>query len=483
MMPVGSTPLLAERRFLMLLGRKLDGETSYDTEIEGTIPGDLRGTLYRVGPGLFERAGVAKHHLLDGDGMVHRFAIRDGGISYANRFVRTEKFVAEEAAGAWLYPTWSARAPGGILANIGLSKMRSQAGITVHQAAGRLLACDEVGLPWEIDPDDLSTRGEANVCGTSGVLVRQGKLVLKAHSRIDGETGQWTQLGCVHGRTMSLQVIVCEKDGTVLAQRSHVMPRQVYFHDFLATPRYVVVVLHPCFLAPPKFVAGLKSFIDCLRWQPERGAVIAVIDKTSDEPPLFIDAPASYMWHGFNAYERGAELVMDWIGYAEPDHFIGPEPALAVLLAGREGYARAPGILRRSVIDLGNGRATEEIVASESLEFPAIDPRLSCHGHRFGYATTGMAGDIFHDGLLRVDVESGEVRSFRFGRDVHLAEPVFAARDGHDGWLLATGLDGRSGRSFLAIFDAARISDGPVARAWLRHHMPATFHGAWVAEL
>lgn len=482
-MAIDQSTLPADHRFLMLLGRTLDSEACYDAEIEGSIPDDLRGTLYRVGPGLFERAGISKHHLLDGDGMVHRFAIRDGGIAYSNRFVRTAKFVEEEKANAWIHPTWSARAPGGILANMGLSKMRSQAGITIRPAAGRLLASDEVGLPWEIDPESLATMGEANVCGTSGVLVRQGKLLLKAHSRIDGESGQWTQLGCTYGRTMSLQVIVCDKDGSVLAQRSHQMPRQVYFHDFLATARYVVVVLHPCMLSPPAFIAGISSFIDCLRWLPERGAVIAVIDKASDEPPLFIESAASYMWHGLNAYERGSELVVDWIGYTEPDHFIGPEPALSVLLQGRQGQARAPGILRRSVIDLRNGRATEEILASESMEFPAIDPRFSCRSYRYGYATTGIARTIFHDGLLRIDMESGQICSFRFGEKVHVGEPVFAAGDEEDaGWLLATGLDGWTGRSFLAIFDARNLAAGPVARAWLRHHMPATFHGSWVAQ-
>jgi all-trans-8'-apo-beta-carotenal 15,15'-oxygenase len=33
----------------------------------------------------------------------------------------------------------------------------------------------------------------------------------------------------------------------------------------------------------------------------------------------------------------------------------------------------------------------------------------------------------------------------------------------------------------LAVFDARRVEDGPVARVRLRHHLPVSFHGWWEA--
>ncbi len=47
------------------------------------------------------------------------------------------------------------------------------------------------------------------------------------------------------------------------------------------------------------------------------------------------------------------------------------------------------------------------------------------------------------------------------------------------GWLLVELYDGDSRRSSLAILDAARIEDGPVARVLLDHHVPISFHGYW----
>jgi all-trans-8'-apo-beta-carotenal 15,15'-oxygenase len=49
------------------------------------------------------------------------------------------------------------------------------------------------------------------------------------------------------------------------------------------------------------------------------------------------------------------------------------------------------------------------------------------------------------------------------------------------GWLLCEVLEGRSEKSFIAVFDAAHLQDGPVAKAWLRHHLPMSFHGWWQA--
>ena len=94
-----------------LLATNLDSEYDYIAEVEGTIPTTLRGCLYRNGPGLFERDGFRKATLLDGDGMIQAIEIGDGKVRYRNRFVRTDKYLAEQEAGRFLMPTWTTRAP------------------------------------------------------------------------------------------------------------------------------------------------------------------------------------------------------------------------------------------------------------------------------------------------------------------------------------------------------------------------------------
>lgn len=66
-----------------------------------------------------------------------------------------------------------------------------------------------------------------------------------------------------------------------------------------------------------------------------------------------------------------------------------------------------------------------------------------------------------------------------------VTEPIFVPRPGttaeDDGWLLALCHDGSKQRAFLAVYDARRIADGPIARAWFDHQVPITFHGTFAA--
>ena len=106
--------------------------------------------------------------------------------------------------------------------------------------------------------------------------------------------------------------------------------------------------------------------------------------------------------------------------------------------------------------------------------------------HRFGYLATGnLAASWFHDGILRIDAETGERHAFRFGPGYYVGEPIFAPdpastrEDG--GWLVCEVLEGRAERTFMAVFDAAHVEAGPIARVQLRHHLPISFHGWWEA--
>ncbi len=89
------------------MGESLTTAYDYHAAKSGKPPPTLNGTLYRNGPGLFDRDGYRKRHLLDGDGMIQAFDFADGRVRNRNRFVRTEKFVEESRAGAFLYPTWT----------------------------------------------------------------------------------------------------------------------------------------------------------------------------------------------------------------------------------------------------------------------------------------------------------------------------------------------------------------------------------------
>ncbi len=75
---------------------------AFDLEIEGELPRELNGALYRIGPNPHFKP-LGRYHWFDGDGMVHAFILRDGRAAYRNRYVRTDGLKAEMKAGRALF--------------------------------------------------------------------------------------------------------------------------------------------------------------------------------------------------------------------------------------------------------------------------------------------------------------------------------------------------------------------------------------------
>ena len=68
--------------------------------IEGRLPAELRGTLYRNGPAVHERFGLRYRHWFDGDGMVQAFRFDGAALTHRGRVMHTPKLARELAAGA-----------------------------------------------------------------------------------------------------------------------------------------------------------------------------------------------------------------------------------------------------------------------------------------------------------------------------------------------------------------------------------------------
>jgi all-trans-8'-apo-beta-carotenal 15,15'-oxygenase len=448
--------------------------SDYIPDVEGNLPDALRGSLYRNGPGRFERGGHRIKHLLDGDGLVQRLSFTGAGVRYQNAFVRTEKFVAEEAAGKRLQATWTTRKSDNWLDNFGGAIGSSQAGITIYPIHERLLARDEYGASYVIDPETLATR--------EAMPIPNPEIGFKAHSKVDPQTGEWIVAGASYGRTVTLRAAIYEPNFKLKNEISIASPRAAYFHDFLASKRFLIFVLHPCMFSPWSFLLGLKSFTGSLTWRPQEGNLIAIVPRDGGEPRYF-EAPASYMWHGLNAFEEGETLFVDFVGFDEPDHFIGRDAFFSNIMHGRMGRAEAPGKLRRYRIDLSAKTIAEEIVDPGNHEFPMMDWSRAMARQRIAYFACGGLG-VFNSGVKRFDYETGQSRSFDFGAETHVGEPVLVdppAGAANEGWLISACLDGRTERTFFAVFDAAAPDAGPIAKIWLRHHAPISFHGAWSA--
>ena len=127
-------------------------------DIEGQVPADLQGTLFRNGPGNFERGNQRYEHTLDGDGFIASWKFTKDHVEYRGRFVETEYFLKEQAQDAILYRnTFGTQREGGILANALDVKLKNVANTNAVSFGDRLFAVWEAGKPYELDPNTLET--------------------------------------------------------------------------------------------------------------------------------------------------------------------------------------------------------------------------------------------------------------------------------------------------------------------------------------
>jgi carotenoid cleavage dioxygenase-like enzyme len=151
-----------------------------DCEVEGRIPANLSGGFYAVGPD--PMYPLAPGNIpFDGDGHVRLFRFRNGRVDYRSRYVRTERYVAQDKARRNLMPMY--RNPLLDDASVqGLS--RSTANTHVIQHRHLLLALKEDSPPSALD---LETRLHVRwpVAARSAVhRASEGVLVHRQHRRL-----------------------------------------------------------------------------------------------------------------------------------------------------------------------------------------------------------------------------------------------------------------------------------------------------------
>ncbi len=460
--------------WLTYLGKSEVGGRNYQPQIEGKVPNGLHGSLYRNGPGLFERGNDRKAHMLDGDGLIQRLSFSEAGVRYRNEFVQTPKFLKEQTAGKLLSATWTTRAPGGILKNAGGHSIEVQAGVTVYPVGDKVYALDEGNPIFELNPETLATKGATKLGGENA----PGGI--KAHTKFDPVTGEWLAIGASMGRTMTLHTISYKANGQLNYIHNFASPRQCYIHDFFITESYFIFLLHPLELQVMKFLAGTHSFTDSLTWKGEKANIIALCPRAGGHAK-FIEAPSSFMWHSLNAYEEKGKIIADFSSFDEPDHFVGEDAFMYNFMQGYMGKIDHKGKARRYIIDVQSGTAKEDIISDGNYEFAMADPRVYGRKHRYGYFASGGLSDLT-TGISRIDYSTMDIQHFDFATPAHTGEPVIIPKPNgkvDDCWIITQCLDSKSMRTFFAIFDAAHIRDGPLAKIWLSHHVPISFHGAW----
>ena len=374
------------------------------------------------------------------------------------------------------------RFQGGLKANL-LRPPANPANTNTIYHGGHLLAVNEGGRPWELEPGSLETIGEFDYHGSLSKTQ-----VFSAHGKVHPGTGECFNFGAgisgfgLRGPKPCIFVYRIDARGKMVKQSHLPLDAFPFCHDFVITNKYAVFFINSIvFDGMGGFLLGRNTISDVVRFDDNRAMRILVVDlETLDLVRSFECAPGAIIHFG-NAFEDGDEIVLDGM-YASD--FEANEVLKDVFNpAGRF----SGGTYLRYRLNLREGTVAEEKVSDHESEFPTFNTAYAGSRHKVCYTACSIdnGANSFFNAFQRVSFE-GESTLVTLPPGMYGSEPLFApsknpaAED--DGYLLEVVYDGFEHRSELQIYRADNIQDR-CCTLRLRHHLPHQFHGHFTPEV
>jgi len=444
--------------------------------IQGQVPADLNGTLYRCGPDRQYPPMLGDDIFIDGEGMAHMFRFSDGHVDYKSRWVRSERFLLQEQARRSLFGRYRNRYTNDPSV---AGRNQSTANTNAIWHGRKLLILKEDGLPVEVHPDTLATIGIWNYGGAVRAVS------LTAHPKLDLHRNELLtysyQAQGDGSRDFAFYIITA--DGQVAHELWFDMPYPGMVHDFAVTDTHVIVPFWPLITDMEVVKKGGPYY----QWHPDQDCHFAIFPRRGrTEDIRWFHGPAASAGHMMNACNEGKHLHLDVCLYQGNCFEFFPS-------YDGSPYQPCPPQLARLSFDLDKAGTdyTTRILIGSPCEMPRIDERFIGKPYRYGYMLcrppeAAAAGTVGLSAIGCFDHATGKLNTWSAGPDSGAQEPIFVPRrpgaaEG-EGWLLVLVNRMAEGRSDLAILDALNVSAGPVALLKLGIRVRSTFHGMWVPE-
>ncbi len=443
-----------------------------ELELAGELPRWLAGSLLRTGPARFEVGARQMRHWFDGLAMLHRFTIEAGRVSYGSRYLHSRAYRAADERGQIAFGEFATDPCRSLFRRVQTlfhpsSAVTDNANVNVARLGERYLAMTETPIPVQFDPRTLQSAGVP-------ALAAPGQLST-AHPHLDRAGGGMLNYAARLGPRSSYRFYsLAPHEGARPATLATLPVREpAYMHSFGLSERFIVLAEFPLLVNPLRLALAGRPYIENFRWRPERGTRFTLLERSSGRAITGFRSEPCFAFHHVNAYEDGAEVVVDVCAY--PDAQIIDDLYLERL---REGKPIATARPTRFRLDTGTHAVRSEALADGDLELPRINySRCNERPYRYVWGN-GVGASGFFERIVKLDLaERSEVEFAEPGS--YPGEPVFIARPGaereDDGVLLSVALDADAGTSMLLVLDARDLRE--LARARVPHHIPFGFHG------
>ncbi|KAL6364682.1 hypothetical protein LRP88_00652 [Fusarium phalaenopsidis] len=468
-----------------------------ELEISGNLPKDINGTFFRVQPDPRFPPVYEEDVNFSGDGMVSAIQFRNGHVDFKQRYVRTDRFNAEDKHrkamfGRYRNPYTDNEMVKGII--------RTVSNTNVYFWRGTLLASKEDGPPFAMDPATLETLGRYDFEG------QMKAPCFTAHPKIDPDTGEMVAFayeagGNGHDASCDIAVWTFEPEhGKLTHERWYKAPFCGMIHDAALTKNYLILPMTP-----------LKCELDRLKkggnhwaWDPNEDQYYGIVPRKGDEDIIWLRADNGFHGHVVGAYEdENGHIVCDLTVADGNVFFWWPPDEAAAGPHSMQAKARQKLISDtfRWVFDpksKTNTRVTPFKKYGTNGEFSKQDERFLTKPYNhfwqlqmdptrpYDIQRCGPPAGGLWNVLGHYNWET-EIKDVYFaGPTCTFQEPVFIPREGSkgegDGYLVAilNHLDVQ--RNDILVFDALNLSQGPLAVVHLPLRLRMGLHGNFVDQ-
>lgn len=480
-----------------------------DAEIKGEIPPWLNGTLLRNGPGKFECGDIPFNHWFDGQALLHRFQIKDGHVTYGNRFIRGESYADSLKHGSANHLEFGTFIPPDPCQNI-FSRFFSKfwhgyvpldnTNVNIFAMKDKLYAATEANFLHEFDPQSLETLNRVDLTTEFPGDARID--IATAHPQITRD-GSVLNVSIQFGAHATYNIVQIppssgksdEKplDGGKVLCSIRPTSGLGYMHSFILTEHYLVLTETPLSWNILRILTTKlfeSSVVDWLHWDPNQLSRFLVIDRKEGTHVGVFTAEPFFVFHHINAFEKNGKIHLDACCY--PDSQIIDDLYLHNVRTSKESAKKNVALaeVRRYELpleELGNVKEGKSLVKrADGLDYILLNAGLELpqfnytekNGKEYEFVYGIGTKKFVFDHLIKVNVETKEYITWE-EPEGFTSEPVFVKRpdgkDEDDGVVLSSVINTRDQTTSLLVLDAKDFKE--LGRAVVNGVTPMNLHG------
>uniref|UniRef100_A0A2P2HXH0 Beta,beta-carotene 15,15'-dioxygenase-like n=2 Tax=Hirondellea gigas TaxID=1518452 RepID=A0A2P2HXH0_9CRUS len=493
--------------------------------VTGKMPEWLKGSMLRVGPGMFNFEDFAFNHWQDGMAVMYKFTILPSGkVTFRQRFLQSDAYRKLRTLKRPFYTEFGTRSYSDptknifsrMLSSFDMSSVTDNASSNVLVLSGEVFVTSETFFLRRIDPITLETREKIDLHKLTGVNFISSHPITD-HDGVTYNVGSSFSTGPKY-----VVVRVPPTSGTsdpwsnarVLATISSTWKASMsYQHSFALSANYIVLLEQPYLVSILKLATSQakgRSLAQCIDWFPHEKVRFVVINKHTGEvvSTKYVSDEVFFVLHNVNCYEVNNQLVLDLIAYPSPaiinklyldkmrngnfgqtDHpklkrFVLPLVDDIEDVEKNIELAQVPGCsasaIRTQDNQLGDHISLEcQEIGEEGLDMPCVNPLVRGRPYRYMWGCGGFEQAFFQGAVGKIDVQTGECWSWRGSPDAMSTEAVFVRRPGgieeDDGvLLLSTTSPHPDERDAFVVLDAKTMTE--IARAEIDGRLGGSLH-------